>query len=225
MGAGMSIERIHLRKLLKIMFLPERGRRSALRTDIREEIAREAGVEGGGGDFYVPFWADARSHVFGATDLHQSVQNRIAANDRRANLYPRLRDGFLQWWNERRRWTNEPFQPGRQLKSHFRFDDLQATVKIDSILSVRDAQGVEHFVYPYFSPDPALTEEAARLGLWLLIEALGQVPPVEIRILDVIRGQTFSIDRYPLVGNEEQNFRARYRALIAEREELLEDYD
>lgn len=221
----MSVERIHLRKLLKIMFLAAGPRRSALRADIREEIARDAGDDGGGGDFYGPFWADARSHVFGLEDLHATVQTRIQANGRRRNLYPRLRDGFLRWWTERRRWTNAPFQPGQQLKSNFHFPDLGATVKVDSILSVRDAQGVEHYVYPYFAPEPVLSEEAARLGLWLLLETLDQVPPAEIRILDVIRGETFSIDRYPLVGTEEQNFIRRYRALLAEREALAEEYD
>ncbi|CDN94735.1 hypothetical protein [Agrobacterium tumefaciens] len=131
----------------------------------------------------------------------------------------------MRWWTERRRWTNAPFQPGQQLKSNFHFPDLGATVKVDSILSVRDAQGVEHYVYPYFAPEPVLSEEAARLGLWLLLETLDQVPPAEIRILDVIRGETFSIDRYPLVGTEEQNFIRRYRALLAEREALAEEYD
>lgn len=221
----MSIERIHLRKLLKIMFLADGPRRSALRTDIREEIAKNAGDEGGGGDFYGPFWADARSHVFGAEDLHAAVLTRIQANGRRRNLYPRLRDGFLRWWTERRRWTNTPFQPGQPLKSNFTFDELGATVKIDSILSVRDAQSVEHYVYPYFSPEPILSEEAARLGLWLLIEALDTVPREEIRILDVFRGETFSIDRHPLRGTEEQDFIRRYGALLAEREALAEEYE
>lgn len=98
-------------------------------------------------------------------------------------------------------------------------------MKVDSILSVRDARGVEHYVYPYFAPEPVLSDEAARLGLWLLLETLAQVPPAEIRILDVIRGETFSIDRYPLVGNEEQNFADRYRVLLAEREALAEEYE
>lgn len=221
----MSIERIHLRKLLKIMFLADVPRRSALRADIREEIARDAGDAGGGGDFYGPFWADARSHVFATEDLHATVQTRIQANGRRRNIYPRLRDGFLRWWTERRRWTNAPFQPGRQLKSNFNFTDLQATVKVDSILSVRDSLGVEHYVYPYFAPEPVLSDEAARLGLWLLLETLDQVPPAEIRILDVIRGETFSIDRYPLVGTEERDFIHRYRALLTERATLAEEYD
>ena len=220
----MSIDRIQLYKLLKIMFLPEGKRRSALRQDIRDELAKQAGLESGGGDFYAPFWADARAHVFGTGDLRSSVDDRMAANGRRTNLYPRLRDGFLQWWNERRRWTNEPFRLGQQIKSHVEFVDLQAIVKIESVLSVQDAQGIEHYVYPYFFPEPILSVEAARLGLWLLIDALPQVPATEIRILDIISGQTFSIDRTPLVGSEEEEFRQRYQRLLREREALLDDY-
>jgi len=221
----MALDNIHLRKLLKILFLAPNKRQSEIRSDIREEIAKEAGQESSGGDFYAPFWADAKSHVFGAGDLHQLVEERIAANDRRLQLYPRLRDGFLLWWNERRRWTNEPFRPGQSLKTHFQFPQLAATVKVDSILSVRDGTGTEHAVYPYFSPEPILTEEAARLGLWLLTSALPAIPADEIRILDVIRGQTFSLDRTPLLGNEEEDFRRRYSALLEQRMLLRREYD
>ncbi|PYE88052.1 hypothetical protein [Phyllobacterium leguminum] len=224
----MSIENIQLRKLLKLMFLDGRKRRSALRRDIREErnkqIARETGErDEGGGDFYSPFWADVRSHVFGTADLHTTVRDRIGANGRRSSLYPQLRDGFLRWWTERRRWTNEPFRQGRHLRSHLDFTDLQARVKVDSVLSVRDANGVEHYIYPYFFPEPAITNESARLGLWVLTQAFNDVPPDEMRILDVIRGRTFSIDRSPLLGNEEEEFRGRYRRLIEERDALLSE--
>ena len=221
----MSLQIIHLRKLLKILFLEANQRRSALRGDIREEIAREAGDSGSGGDFYAPFWFDAKTHVFGTADLHACVEERIAANAGRANLYPLLRDGFLLWWNERRRWTNEPFRPGQALKAHFPFPGLDATVKIDSILSVRDGRDQEHFVYPYFAPSPPLTDEAARWGLWLLSRALPTVQADEIRILDVIRGRTFSIDRNPLRGDEEESFRRRYAMALRERELLRQEYD
>lgn len=221
----MAIDVIHLRKLLKIMFLDPNARRSALRADIREEVARESGDTASGGDFYAPFWADAKDHVFGIGDLHDLVDVRIAANRRRANLYPRLRDGFLLWWNERRRWTNEPFRPGQALKAYFPFPNLKATVKIDSILSVRDGQDAEHAVYPYFAPEPALSDVSARLGLWLLTEALSTVPSEEIRILDVIRGQTFSLDRTPLRGDEEAEFHRRYSEILAQWRNLRKEYD
>lgn len=221
----MSLDRIHLRKLLKILFLPPNLRRSELRKDIREEINREAGEDTGGGDFYAPFWADAKAHVFGTLDLYDAVDARIAVNGRRDNLYPRLREGFLLWWNKRRRWTNEPFRMGRALKTHFAFPGLSATVKVDNILSVKDGLDAERVVYPYFSPEPVLSEEAARLGLWLLVRAFPSIPPEEFRILDVIRGQTFSIDKNPLQGDEEKNFCRRYGQAISEWKVLRTEYD
>lgn len=220
----MSLEKIHLRKLLKILFLPPNQRRSELRKDIREEINREAGEDAGGGDFYAPFWADAKAHVFGTIDLYDAVDARIAVNGRRDNLYPRLREGFLLWWNKRRRWTNEPFRLGRPLKTHFPFPGLDAVVKVDNILSVRDALGAERVVYPYFSPEPVLSEDAARLGLWLLVRAFPTIPPEEFRILDVIRGQTFSLDKLPLRGSEEGDFLRRYSRTINEWRVLRDEY-
>lgn len=221
----MALERIHLRKLLKILFLDPNKLRAAIRTDIREDRARETEVDSSGGDFYGPFWADAKNHAFAHSDLHDLVRRRIAANPGRANLYPQLRDGFLIWWNERRRWTNEPFRPGQPLRTHFPFPGLDAVVKVDSILSVRDGLDAEHAVYPYFAPDPVLSELAARLGLWVLTNALPTVPVHEIRILDVIRGQTFSLDRTPLQGNEEEEFSRRYVELLRRRDALRAEYD
>lgn len=221
----MALDNIHLRKLLKILFLEPNRRQAELRTDIRDELARAVGADPGGGDFYAPFWADAKDHVFGAADLHSCVEDRIEANYRRARLYPMLRDGFLIWWNERRRWTNEPFRQGEALKTRFRFPGLDATVKVDSILSVRDGLDEAHIVYPYFAESPMLSERAARLGLWLLIDALPTVPSDEIRILDVIRGQTFSIDRTPLRGDEGEDFRTRYAAALEQRARLRREYD
>lgn len=221
----MSIRSIHLRKLLMLMFADDGRQRSVLRGDIRDEIARDAGDMGKGGDFYGPFWYDAKLHVFGAGDLHQMVQERVEANTNRANLYPLLRDGFLLWFNDRRRWTNEPFQPGRALKTQYQIESLDATVKVDSILSVRDRDQEEHFVYPYFSPNPAMSDDAARLGLWLLTSALPLVNPNELRILDVIRGRTFSIDRVPLAGGEQEEFEGRYERLLRRWDELRGEYD
>lgn len=221
----MSVRSIHLRKLLKIMYLPQNKRISALRSDIRDDLAREDGGASSGGDFYGPFWRDAKDHVFGQADLREMTKVRIQANPGRANLYPLLRDGFLEWWDRRRRWTNEPFRPSAHLKTTYRFDDLNATVKLASILSVRDARGQDHFVYPYWFPEPALHEDAARLGLWLLGEALPQIHMEEVRILDIIRGQTFSIDRSPLHGDERDLFRSKYATVIQQWNTLKKDYE
>ena len=222
----MALENIHLRKLLKLMFLEPKERRSALRAEIRDDIRREMDPDApGGGDFYSPFWADAKAHVFGGPDLRQTTETRIAANDRRMNLYPRLRDGFLSWWDEKRRWTNQPFKPGQRLSARFAFPGIDATVKVDNILTVIDGSADEHVVYSYFSPRPALTTESARLALWLMSQAFPKIPAEELRVLDIIRGSTFSIDRTPLTGEEELEFRARYARLIRERDELRKEYD
>lgn len=221
----MSLENIHLRKLLKIFYLPQNPRTAALRGDIREDLAREGGEGAAGGDFYGPFWRDAKDHVIGTADLYERVERRVLSNARRENLYPQLRDGFLLWWNERRRWTNEPFRPVDGIKGKYEFHELGAVVKVDNILSVRDAHDEDHFVYPYFSPQPVLGEEGARLGLWLIGEALPQIDLAETRILDVIRGQTFSTDRTPLAGDEEQIFTARYRSVLNEWRRLWSEYE
>ena len=221
----MSIRSIHLRKLLKMMYLPANRRRSAIRQDIREEIAREGGYSGSGGDFYAPFWSDAKSHVFGFSDLHNATRARIAANPGRANLYPQLRDGFLLWWDERRRWTNEPFRQAEGVKAVYQITGLGVTVKAANILSVRDAHDDDHFVYPYWFPEPVMSDESARLSLWLLNAALPNVELDELRVLDVIRGETFSADRLPLRGDEEQLFHDRYTRLLREWDALRAEYD
>lgn len=221
----MAFERIHLRKLLKILFLDSRKQQAAARKDIWEDKIKAAGQDSPGGDFYGPFWADAKRHVFAEADLRSLVDQRVARNPNRRHLYPRLRDGFLLWWNERRRWTNEPFRPGQPAMMRFQFSRLNAVVKIDNILSVRDGVGTERLVYPYFAPEPELSEQAARLGLWLLVAALPAVSPSSIRILDVIRGQTFSLDRTPLNGDEERELYRRYADLLSRRDELRDEGD
>lgn len=221
----MSVRSISLRKLIKILFSPANRRVSEIRKDIRQEIKRNQDAAGDARDFYAPFWSDAKNHVFGLSDLHVSVADRITSNDKRRNIYPRLRDGFLLWWDERRRWTNEPFRPAQQMRARFPFPGIDAVVKIDSILSVKDARNADRYIYPYFAPEPELTEEAARLSLWLLSQALPNVPIAELRVLDVIRGQTFSIDRLSLRGDEEQVFRQKYESLIGEWDALRQGYN
>lgn len=216
----MPLESISLRKLLKIGFSAPNRRRGALRNIIRDDRARAAGLAGEGGDFYGPFWADARAHVFGTEDLHESTTGRMAGNRNRQRLYPLLRDGFLGWWNAYRRRTNEPFQLGPSQRTRYEVPDLAAAVKVDSILSITDGLGGHHYVYPYFAEAPAVSEEAARLGLWVLGRALPNVPPEQFRLLDVFRGRAFSITETPLQGDEEQRFHRMYAGLIQERNGL-----
>lgn len=222
----MSLQNIHLRKIIKIMYLQGPRRVTALRSDIRDDIARERdGPSDGGGDFYGPFWRDAKDHVFGISDLHSETDERIARNSRRMNLYPQLRDGFLTWWNERRRWTNEPFRPANAIRTTQRLRGVDADIKFANILSVRDGQDDDHFVYPYWFLEPSLTDESARLCLWALTQAFPQVNPAEFRVLDVIRGQTYSLERSPLRGDEPEIFGRRHAAALRDWRSLREEYD
>ena len=221
----MSLEIINLRKLLKLMYLDQPALTSALRADIRDDLARERGVVASGGGFYAPFWRDAKDHVFGLADLHEATDRRVDDNARRKNLYPLLRDGFLVWWNERRRWTNAPFEPIDTPRTRYRVPIVNVTVKIDSILSVQDGRGDDHYIYPYWFSLPSLSDEAARVGLWLLSQALPQINAQELRILDVIRGQNFALERNNLQGDESEIFTRNYLRLVQRREQLLAEYD
>ena len=49
---------------------------------------------------------------------------------------------------------------------------------------------------------------------------LSRSAPHEIRILDVLRGQSFSTDKTPLRGDEEQLFLTGYAALIRDYDDL-----
>jgi len=222
----VSLQTIPLRKLLKILFLEPPQRRREVMNDIsadaRLEMQRERGERSSSGNFQSTFWSDAKRHVLETADLSESVAQRIARSPRNARHYELLRDGFLLWYNERRRWTNRPFSLAQSRSGRFSFSGLDAVIKVDGVLSVQDAEGIEHHVYPYFSEGPVLSEHAARLGLWVLCSVLRDVPAEEIRILDVMRGITFSIDRSPFSGGEEEDFRRRYAALLMERNDLLE---
>ena len=108
----MSIQKIHLRKLLLLFDASSKERRRILLSDIasdrRKEFRRKEGLKNDGGDFYSPFWFDAKRHVAGEIELREATKLRIEQNYRRKRLYPVLTDAFLRWWDEKRRWRNEP---------------------------------------------------------------------------------------------------------------------
>ncbi|MDF3213189.1 hypothetical protein EN962_20470 [Mesorhizobium sp. M7A.F.Ca.CA.001.09.2.1] len=221
----MSLERIHLRKLLRFFYLPTKARIAALRDDIRSDLRKDAGVASGGGDYHVPFWTDAKQHAAGQGDLPQLTHSRVAANPRRQRLYPLLQAGFLTWWNEKRRWINEPFQIlDYSVKNHFRLPTVNCVVKIENLLSVKIGDESHRLVYPYFSEEPVLNEEGSRLGIWILSQSLPNFSPNDFRVLDVLRGTSFATIDHPLQGNEEALFMGYYNALLTEWEKLREEY-
>lgn len=220
----MPINNLTLRKALKLAFSEAAPRRSDIRAIIRADIARERGSEKGGGDFYSPFWSDAKQHALGLSDLHGDTVNRIQANPGRANLYPQLRDGFLLWWGQRRRWTNAPYEQGHNHFNQVLIPQIDMTIRVENLMSVIDGRGDEYVVYPYFFPDPNVTDAMARIGLWALSTTLSDVPPSKIRLLDVLRGQAFSLERNPLQGNEEEVFVAHLATILSEHEDLRLEY-
>lgn len=213
----MSLENVALRKLLQLMYLRENLRTTRLKAEARTELARRAGHTSGGGHFHVPFWADAKAHAGGHRDLTEATDEQIAKNWRRKNLYPRLHDGFLRWWNENRRWINEDINElPNTIRASYDFADIRGVVRVDNLLALRVGDDGLRLIYPYFSDRPYLSEEAARLGLWVMSKALSDHKIDDMRILDVIRGATFSVDRHALTGGEEGIFRARYAAILEE---------
>ncbi|QNA84949.1 hypothetical protein G4G27_13800 [Sphingomonas sp. So64.6b] len=213
----MALDRVHLRKLLKLFLMKDNLRSTAIRSDAREVMKKRDEGAGPGGDFHVPFWHDAKAHAAGRSDLREATDIQIEKNWRRKNLYPRLRDGFLHWWNEKRRWINEAISElPKTIKSTFGFIEIDGVVKVENLLSLRLGGDKFRYIYPYFADKPALTPEGARLGLWLMSKALPQFDIKDMRILDVIRGESFSVDRYPLNGKEEDLFHLRYRSILRE---------
>lgn len=213
----MGLDRIHLRKLLKLMMLSDKLRSTAIRRDAREVMKRRDEGPSPGGDFHLPFWSAAKAHAAGKVDLGEAIADQIDRNWRRKKLYPRLRDGFLRWWQEKRRWINEEIREiPKTINSSFGFVDIEGTVKVENLLSLQIGEDRHRYIYAYFAEKPPLTPQAARLGLWLMSKALPELDIEDMRILDVLRGETFSTDRYPLEGNEEELFTLSYRRILRE---------
>jgi hypothetical protein len=213
----MSMEKVHLRKLLQLFYADQRERRKILLSDIRNDEGRA--VDGGdnGGDFYGPFWADAKDHVAGKSDLREQTKIRITSNKRRARLYPLLTEGFLTVWNERIRWRNESFESYPEgVRAQLSIKELGTIVKIENVVAVRIPDGSSRIVYPYFSESPVLPPEGARLGLWALGEALTDFRREDLRIIDILRRSYFRPSELRFQGNERETFVQMYDAVLKE---------
>lgn len=175
-------------------------------------------------DFYSPFWADAKSHVRRIADLRVETARRVAASAQRQRLYPMLMTGFLNWWEERRRRRNEAFTMlDRSVRGRFVLDGLGA-IKVENNLAFQIGEDGLRIVYPYFNDEPEITADMARQGLWLMSQALPNFDIADMRILDVIRGTSFSIEECPQVGTEEADLREQYDRLLARWRELRIEY-
>ena len=193
--------------------------------DSATDVGKENGMEASGGDFYAPFWTDAKSHIAGQADLDELVRIRLESNSRRKRLYPVLKEAFLNWWNDKRRWSNQPFTLFESNpKSRWEFADLSATVKVENTIAAKMGDDTNRIVYPYFSEDPALTEQAVRLGLWVMRKAFPQYASEDMRIFDVQRSKSYSERDVPLQGDEEELFLRLYGKVLKKWEQLRKDY-
>lgn len=218
----MSVLDIPLRKALQMFYAPPQLKRSILKEDIRLDRKKEAGgSRSQGGDFHAPFWSDVKKHIAGDGDLAELTDDRIKSNKSYKRLYPLLKDGVLDLLRAKLRWSNELVEIIPQsVHGHLRIEELSGTIRIRDALQARVRGEYTRVVYPYFSEEPALSEEAGRLGLWVMQRALINLDADDMRIIDPLRKTFFSPRTTPLQGDEETVLRERYRSLIDEWERL-----
>lgn len=218
----MSVLDIPLRKALQLFYAPQSLRRKILKEDIRLDRRKEAGgSRSQGGDFYLPFWSDVKSHISGDGDLKQLTDDRIKSNRNFKRLYPLLKDGVLKLLSAKLRWSNEPVEIIPQnVHGNLKMEDVGGTIRIRDALHARVREDYVRVVYPYFSEEPALPDEGGRLGLWVMQQALTEIDPGDMRIIDALRRTFFPPQTKPLQGNEEAVFHENYRLLVLEWERL-----
>ena len=219
----MFNDRITLKKLLILLGQNQGKITSILREDIRNELSGYLAT--GGGDFHMPFWSDIKSYLAGTSNIQDATSLRVASNERRARLYPLLRDGFLAWESNNSRLTaeaiNVDFHP---LRGTLEIDEFGLTITVNNLLNFTFEDGSERHIYPYFSEVPPLEDDAARLGLWVIQQALPAINNNDIRILDLLRSRAFSIGELGFSGNEQETLLNSLRELENQRETLMEQY-
>ncbi|WP_322886586.1 hypothetical protein U8C40_04085 [Sinorhizobium medicae] len=145
----------------------------------------------------------------------------ISASTKPAHRTLTLKDGVLELLSAKLRWSNELVEIIPQsVHGNLRIEELNGTIRIRDALHARVRGEYTRVVYPYFSEEPALSEEAGRLGLWVMQRALTRLDADDMRIIDPLRKTFFSPRTTPLQGDEETVFRERYGSLIDEWERL-----
>ncbi|MBC2802394.1 hypothetical protein C3Y94_004255 [Rhizobium ruizarguesonis] len=221
----MSVLDIPLRKALQLFYAPRPLRRSILKEDIRlDRKKEEGGSRSQGNDFYLPFWSDVKKHISGNGDLSEMTDDRLRSNKNYKRLYPLLRDGVIELLGAKLRWSNEPVEIiPKSVHGNLLLGDIGGTVRIRDALHARVRGEYTRVVYPYFSEEPGLPEEGGRLGLWAMQQALVELDPDDMRLIDILRRTFFSPQTTPLRGDEENVFRENYRSIVTEWERLKLD--
>lgn len=137
-----------------------------------------------------------------------------------------LEKAFLEWWDNKRRWRNEPFKviDVDRIKGSYSFDEIDATVKVENLFCVQVGDEYNRLIYPYFSEKPPLPDEGFRLGLWLISQALKEQSSEDNRILDVLRSKSAGMVDLPLQGDERDVFLNNYSRILDKWDELRKEY-
>lgn len=225
----MTIRVINLNKLLKLCALPDNKLVGEIRTELRNERDKLLKIKkSGGGHFHHPWWTAAKHHTLGLVDLEEMTEILVEDKNQkrqRKRLYPLLTAGFLRWLEYLGRSTNQKIVwTEDKVHTHYSVPGYDLTVKVDNVLALKWGDDGHKIVYPYFSEQPQLVERWARVGLWLMQEALPKAAPADIEILDVLRGRSFGGSTMVLRGDEEAIFQRRFEEIEAIWEELKVEY-
>ena len=219
----MSIEKIHLRKLLQLFFADPALRRKELKADIRLEAQKKKMPKPikSGGDFYSGFWADVKKHAAGSLDITEATRIRIEQDKKLGRLYPILRDSFLKMWQETMKWRNEPFEfVPQSISAHLEIDQLKTIVKIENTVAIKTWDDSHRIIYPYFCEFPQLPKEGVQIAFWVLTKSLPDYDPNDFRVVDMQHGKYYRMNDVGMNGDEEEKFLNRYKALLSERKKL-----
>jgi hypothetical protein len=96
-------------------------------------------------------------------------------------------------------------------------------VKIENIVAVRIWDGSNRVIYPYFSEEPALPSEGARLGLWALKEAFPDFRTEDFRIIDILRRGYFRPAEVFMKGDEREMFIQKFDSVLTEWRKLRDE--
>lgn len=220
----MSFELINLNKLLRICALHDDKARSALKREAYQDRRREEHPSESGGDFYGPFWSDAKSYATEGTDLELATSMRIERHGVRDRLYSVVCPQFIEWWQRFEGSMNEEMAPlDENVHARREMDGLGITVKVDNLLCFRIDPDRHRLIYPYFSEEPSLSSRWARVGIWVMSQVLEGFRVQDMVILDVHRARSFSVREIDLRGDEADIFAARIVELREVWEEILEE--
>jgi hypothetical protein len=216
----MAMDRLSLARFLELLQLPQPRRLKLIERDARKALYEERfGKLSDGGDFYGPFWADAkRSAVDRGFCLKSATDERISSNKSRRRLYPHLLEGFETGWTSLKAssFGEAALSLVMRLAVYVKGSEEEDHIRATNVLAVTESDRSLHITYPYFSKDVKLGMRHARLGLGVLRQGFATAQPKTVAILDVLHGSIY-IDSGEDIGDpEHKELVDRYDAVMRE---------